>query len=527
VPASALRPRFAALLRLAAAAAVLAFGPARAGAAVAPYEAENPAGPATRLDGLVEARLAQLGVAPAAACSDAVFLRRAHLDLTGTLPTEPEVRAFLADRSPDRRAALVDRLLATEDFADYWAMRWSDVLRVKAEYPVNLWPNAAQAYHRWIRDAFRTGLPLDRFARDLLTTSGSNFRAGPANFWRAVPDRRPAGLARAVALTFLAARVEAWPPADLEAFARLFGQVACKGTREWKEEIVVFDPSLPAPGPGARFPDGTPARLPPGTDPRAAFADWLLAPENPAFARAVANRAWGWLFGRGISHPVDDLRPGHPPDNPALLDHLAATLVASGYDWRALLREIVTSRTYQRSSLAATDDPRAATAFAFYPPRRMDAEVLLDAVNQVTGGTDAFTSPIPEPFTFVPPGTRAVALADASVTSPFLELFGRSPRDTGEDGERDNTVTAGQRLHLLNSTHLQRKLEQGPALAALLRGPDPVERLYLAILSRPPTDAERALAQAHLQRAAPGATRRAGRDLAWALLNSPEFQLRH
>ncbi len=504
-------------------AAILGCAAAVASAA-SPFEADREAGPRTRVDELVEIRLAALGLAPAPPCSDAVFLRRVHLDLTGTLPTEPEARAFLA--SPDRDA-LVARLLASPAFDDYWAIRWADVLRLKAEYPVNLWPNAAQAYHRWIRDAFRERRPLDAVARDLLTASGSNFRHGPANFWRASADRRPAGLARVVALTFLGQRVESWPPDRLESFALLFGQVAYKPTREWKEEIVLFDAARPAPGPAARFPDGSPAAVPPGTDPRAAFADWLLTPGNPAFSRSVANRAWGWMLGRGLVHPVDDLRAGNPPDNPALLDHLAAEFVASGHDWRALLRAIARSRTYQRSSLARSDDPRAEAAFAHYPARRLDAEVLLDAINQVTGTSDPFTSAIPEPFTFMPPGTRAIELPDSSVTSPFLELFGRPARDTGEAAERDNAVTPAQRLHLLNSSHLQRKLDQGPALGALLRGPDPVERLYLALLARPPTAAEREAVRAHLAAAPAGAARRAARDVAWALVNSAEFQLQH
>ncbi len=502
----------------------------RVGASAAPtpspYEASNYTTPRSRIDELVQADLAVLALAPAPPCSDAVFVRRIFLDTIGTLPTADEARAFLADRAVDKRAALIDRLLAREEFADYWAMLWSDTLRVKAEFPINLWPNAAQCYHRWIRDAMHDGLPLDGFARELLTANGSNFRVGPANFWRASANRQPAGLARVVALTFLGERVETWPPEKLAAFAPLFSQLSTKATREWKEEIVFFDASLPAPPLTTRFPDGSPVTLAPGQDPRAAFADWLLRSDNPRFARALANRVWSWVFGRGIAHPADDLRPDNPPANPALLDHLAASLVAHRYDLRAFLREVLNSQTYQASSLAPTDDPRAAAHFAFYVPRRLDAEVLADAINQVTGTHENYTSAIPEPFTFIPTEQRAIALPDGSITSAFLEKFGRPTRDTGELAERTaTTTTAAQRLHLLNSTHIQRKLTQGPALAALLRRKQPVDELYFTFLSRPPTSAERdAVARYLRDHPQP---RRASLDVAWALLNSDEFLLRH
>lgn len=498
---------------------------AAAAPATAPFELAAEATPRGRIDELVFADLAAFGLAPATPCSDAVFVRRAFLDVIGTLPTAAEARAFLADRSPAKRAALIDQLLARDEFDDYWAMKWSDVLRVKAEFPINLWPNAAQCYHRWIRDAVHDAMPLDQFARELLTANGSNFRVGPANFWRAAANRQPAGLARVVALTFMGSRVESWPAERLESFAPLFSQLAWKGTREWKEEIVFFDPTLPRRGPPPCFPDGTLAAIPADADPRGVFADWLLRADNPVFARALANRAWAWLLGRGIAHPVDDLRPDNPPVNAPLLDHLAARLVALRYDQRALFREILNSQTYQLSSLAPTDDPRAETHFAFYAPRRLDAEVLIDAINRLTGTNESYTSAIPEPFTFIPAEQRAIALPDGSITSAFLEKFGRPSRDTGEEAERNNTITAAQRLHLLNSTHLQRKLEQGPALAAILRRKQPIEELYLAILSRPPTPAERAAAAAYLR--AQQTPRRAGLDVAWALLNSAEFLHRH
>jgi hypothetical protein len=222
---------------------VTLFPPPAAAAAAASnvFEQAGWATPESKLDRIVFRRLAKLGVTPVP-CSDAVFLRRAHLDVIGTLPTADEARAFLQDPSPGKRTALIDRLLARPEYADYWAMKWSDLLRVKAEFPVNLWPNAAQAYHHWIRTAVRDNLPYDQFARTLLTANGSNFRVGPANFYRAVQNRTPEGIAATVALTFMGTRTEAWPTNQLAGMAAFFAQVSYKPTREWKEEIVFWNP---------------------------------------------------------------------------------------------------------------------------------------------------------------------------------------------------------------------------------------------------------------------------------------------
>lgn len=495
-----------------------------------PYSSSPRSAPLSELDRLVLADLERLGIPPAALCSDAVFVRRTFLDVIGTLPTAREVRAFLEDPAPDKRARLVEHLLARPEFADYWAMKWSDLLRVKAEFPINLWPNAAQAYHRWILASVRTNLPLDRFVRDLITASGSNFRDGPANFYRAMQNRDPVGIARTVALTFLASRAEHWPSNRLAGLAAFFSQVGYKSTGEWKEEIVFHDPSRATNGlwRSAAFPDGVPARITPGQDPRVVFADWLVSRTNPWFAQALANRVWAWLLGRGIVHEPDDFRPDNPPTNPALLEYLARELVTSGYDFRHLLRVILNSQTYQRSCVPRSSDPRAAAHFAHYSLRRLDAEVLIDALNQITGTTESYTSVIPEPFTVVPEDVRAIALADGSVTSPFLELFGRPPRDTGLEAERNNQPSAAQRLHLLNSTHIQRKLEQGPRLRELIAGhhaaAETLTELYLTVLSRPPTDEERAAVTEYVRTRN---AREAFLDVAWALINSPEFLYRH
>ena len=323
--------------------------------------------------------------------------------------------------------------------------------------------------------------------------------------------------------------------------------------------------------PAPVFPDGTRPRLAPGEDPRGALVDWMLRPEQPWLARALVNRTWGWYFGRGIVHEADDIRPDNPAANPALLAYLEREFIAARYDLKQLARMILISHTYQRSSLRADPRAEAEACFAFYPARRLEAEVLADAINQITGGTDSYVSPIPEPFTYIPANVRAIELPDGSITGGFLEKFGRSPRDTGRAEERDNAISAAQRLHLLNSSQVARKLEQGPALKAVLKkvpknaekagggaaggagsgtgggavgsvgvgggggggagagagagggasgggGVDSVvDRLYLTVLSRRPTAEERA-------RVAAGVSMN---DLAWALVNSPEFVYRH
>ncbi len=520
------------MLLLALALLAATVGTAAPGAGPNPFEGPVAGAPQNEIDKLVFGKLAKLGIQPANLCSDAVFVRRAYLDVIGTLPTAWEAREFLLDRSPNKRRALVDRLLQREEFADYWAMKWSDLLRVKAEFPINLWPNAVQAYHRWIRTARKENLPYDRFTRELLTSSGSNFRVPQVNFYRALQNKEPPGLAQAVALTFMGTRAEKWPKDRLAGMAAFFSQVGYKSTSEWKEEIVFFDPGLATNGlaPAARFPDGTPARLAPDRDPREVFADWLLEPKNPWFARNIVNRVWSWLLGRGIIHEPDDIRPDNPPCNPELLVFLEKELVAAHYDLKHIYRVVLNSQTYQLSSIPRTDTPEAEANFSHYPLRRVEAEVLIDALNQITGTTEKYSSPIPEPFTFIPEDQRSIALPDGSITSSFLEMFGRPPRDTGLESERNNRPTAAQRLHLLNSSHILRKIEQSRMLQYQLQpGKTPREiavGIYLGILSRFPTEAELKTVAAYAQAGA-GARREAAVDLAWALINSAEFLYRH
>ena len=501
------------------------------------FELPEPPTPQGRIDELVFAKWKQLGIEPANRCSDAVFLRRAYVDVLGTLPTVDEARAFLNDKSPDKRKKLIDTLLDRPEFAEYWAMKWSDLLRVKAEFPINLWPNAAQAYHRWLRHAIRANMPYDQFVRELLTSSGSNFRVPQVNFYRAMQSKDPKGIAQAVALTFMGTRADKWPAERLDGMSAFFLKIGRKPSGEWKEEIVIFDPyktdapapeakpgpktpaerraakakPKPVPPPKPVFPDGTPVEIAWDKDPRVVFADWLIKPDNPSFTRPIVNRIWCWLQGRGIVHEPDDFRPDNTPSNPELLDWLAQELVRNKYDLKHIYRLILNSSTYQLSPIPKSKHPEAGVHFASYTVRRMEAEVIIDALNQITGTTESYSSIIPEPYTFIPETRRAIALPDGSITSSFLELFGRPPRDSGMEAERNNRVTAGQRLHLLNSSHVRNKLRDGPALKKLIQEEKATENIYLAILSRFPGESD-------------GGD---GETLAWTLINTTEFLFRH
>jgi len=539
------------------------------------FESSTWTTPETAIDKIVFRKLAKLGIKPLP-CSDAVFVRRAFLDVIGTLPTSSEARQFIEDKDPEKRTELIDRLLAREEFPYYWAMKWSDLLRVKAEFPVNLWPNAAQAYHHWIVTSIRDNKPYDQFVREMLTANGSNFRVGPVNFYRAIQNRTPEGIATTVALTFMGTRTDSWSDRKLlPGMSVFFSQVSYKPTREWKEEIVFWDankePAPPAavsnapaatnklPGqvtnsppkqatnaappvasekPVSRvpqvaiFPNGTKLKtLPADRDPREVFADWLITPENPWFTTSIVNRIWSWLMGRGIIHEPDDIRPRNLPSNPELLAYLQKEFVAGKYNMKQIYRLILTSRTYQISSIIPKCNlSKAEPSFAFYPLRRLDAEVLIDAINRITGTSDLYTSPIPEPFTFIPDNKPAIALPDGSITSPFLELFGRPARATGMENERINRILPTQRMHLLNSSHIQRKLEQNPNLKAIVKAnPKPravMEEIYLTVLSRYPSAEEINNAEVYAKSGVVKGND-AWIDLVWALINSDEFLFRH
>ena len=507
--------------------------------------------PPHSIDEIVLSTLKAKRIRPSELCTDEVFIRRVYLDTLGTLPTPGEVRRFLADQDPAKRDKCVDLLLQRPEFAEYLGLKWGDLLRVKSEFPSNLWPNAVQTYDRWIRDSFRANKPYDQFVRELLTASGSNFRAPPANFYRAFQDRSPRQIADNVALVFMGVRLSelGLSEAQLLGFSAFFSKIGYKGTDEWKEEIVFFNPDgtllNPIDGKPVRpmLLDGKVFELPVDQDPRVAFARWLTAPENPWFARALVNRIWHWLLGRGIVHEPDDMRASNPPWSPPLLAFLEKELVGHQFNLKHIYRLILTSRVYQFSSVPNSKNKSDSAGFSHYRIRRVEAEPLLDAINQITGSGEKYTSSIPEPFTFLPDDQRAITLADGSIELPFLELFGRPSRNTSYESERVSAPSVFQAQHLLNSSHIQRKIEKSwvlnqmiTARAKAIAKPDAqvlkqenkklTEELYLRILSRYPSLSEVELTDAYL--ASPKRTfTQSVHDLTWALINSKEFILKH
>ncbi|MFC1782045.1 DUF1553 domain-containing protein [Planctomycetota bacterium] len=495
-----------------------------------PIEEGAKASETDNIDTLVMGSLRSKGIKPAVVCPDEVFIRRVYLDVIGTLPENAAVRFFLADRRLDKRARLINELLERDEFADYWTLKWGDLLRVKAEYPINLWPNGVQAYNRWIHDAIKNNMPYDQFARELLTSSGSNFRVPQVNFYRAIQGHESSAIAGAVSLTFMGVRIEKWPADKRLGMEVFFSRVSYKQTAEWKEEIVMTDPAQTG-SLKAVFPDGVSVQIAAGEDPREVFAEWLIRPENPWFARNIVNRIWFWLLGRGIIHEPDDIRQDNPAVYPELLTFLEKELIKSNYDLRYIFRLILNSDTYQQSSIPRSDHPDCEKLFAYYPVRRLDAEVLIDALCLITGTQESYSSVIPEPFTFIPEENRSIELADGSITSEFLEMFGRPTRDTGLESERNNNPTDAQRLHLLNSTHIQNKIERSPKLRRLINTAKGnrnllINSIYLMVLSRYPTQGELTTAKKYMLTEGLN-NRQAMNDLVWALINTKEFLYRH
>lgn len=502
--------------------------------------------PNNRIDELVFARLQKLGIVPSEVCPDEVFLRRVYLDTIGMLPTPDEARAFLADKDPKKRSRLIDQLLERNEFIDYWTLRWGDLLRIKSEYPVRVWPRGVRTYYNWVRESIARNKPMDQFARELITANGSNFRVGPANFFRAMPTRDPQSFAETTAVLFMGARIgcarchghptENWALDDVLGMAAFFSKVAIKTTLEWKEEVVFHNPWGQVYHPKTRavvkpkFLGGDTLDLAPEEDPRGKFADWLTSPQNPWFARALANRVWFWLFGRGIVHEPDDLRSTNPPSHPELLDYLAQELVSHKYDLKHLFRLVLNSKTYQLSSKPNGSNRGDLVHFSHYLLRRLGAEQFLEAVCQVTGTTEEFASWIPVPPTILPRGTRATQIFDGDIKHPFLDLFGRPSRDTPYECQRNLESSVRQSLHLLNSDHFEGKIAGSQTIQRLLQANKPdaeiVDELYLSALARFPRADEKAKALEYLTKKK-DARAQAVQDLCWALLNTKEFMFNH
>ncbi|MBP5511499.1 MAG: DUF1549 domain-containing protein [Kiritimatiellae bacterium] len=421
---------------------------------------------------------------PSGDASPAVLVRRLFLDLAGRIPRVEEAKEYVNAWDGLSRRKLVERLLASDAFADYWSMRFCDILRVKSEFPINLWPNAVYVYHRRIRLFVQNDEPWDAFMRALLSATGSNFRDAEVNFFRATARRTPEGLAESAVRTFLGEEYADLPPAEQERYAGYFRCVRMKPTREWKEEIVYLDPSDPS-----------------GLTP-AAFADFLLGPARNRFAAAFVRRVDGWMLG------LEKPDPAH-----------VKIFKENGFRLKPLVRAIACSGRYGRGSVTGG-----------FPCRRIDAEVLDDMLCDLTGAKRDYQSIAPEPFTFLPPERRSVLIEDGSITSAFLLLFGRPSRDTGRLSERHNEVTAKQRLFLYNSGQLYQRLSRITENKAFRNRAmrNVVQDLYWRFLSRPATHPEMEMLLAHFHSLPKGKEKwRFPRDVAWALLNTREFLYQH
>lgn len=518
-----------------------------------PYENGKSFSPHGQIDKLLQQSWQKNGLTPAKMSSDAVFLRRIYIDLIGTIPTIDETREFLEDKSIDKRSKLIDTLLEREEFAQYWSLKWCDILRVKSEFPINMWPNAVQVYHHWIWDALRNNMPYDKFAREMLTASGSNFREPAVNFYRGTQDKTPAGFAKIAALTFMGTRIEKWPEKERQEFEKLFSRIARKKTDEWKEEIIFLNPE-PSSLMTVNMPDGKQLEVKPDQDPRVVFADWLINKNNPWFTQVIVNRVWYWLFNRGLVHEPDDFQlegktnRGNPPVNPELLNYLAKKFADSGYNLKELYRLICNSAAYQQSCIPTCKLKEAEQYFAVYPIKRLDAEIIIDTLSYLGNVQPQYMSVIPEPFTFIPKEQRTIFLADGSISSSFLETFGRPARDTGLLLERKDDTTYAQRLYMLNSPTILYRVCNTKKLKDIFkqaRGKPKkvIDDIYLLTLSRYPSKDELLTIRENFKNLFPELSKRKkqkkisknkrrevykfGMGLIWTLLNSKEFMFQH
>ena len=503
--------------------------------------------PSARIDALVEKKQRQLGLAPSPLCDDRTFIRRLGFDLIGTPPAPQEIVAFLADKSPNKRAKLVDAVLARPEYADYWTLKWGDLLRSNR---TNLGVKGMWSFTNWIHSQLQQNRPADRFIHDLITAQGSTYTNGPSNYYRVAGN--PQDLAETTSQVFLGVRLqcarchhhpfEKWSQADYYQFAAFFARVGIKGSNEFglfgNEQIVrindggeVTHPKTGAvmhPTPlGVRLatlPGGKAPDADAGGDRRQMLADWLVGKNNRLFARNLANRYWGYLFSKGLVNPIDDQRVTNPPTNPELLDLLADELVRSRFDLKHLLRVICCSRTYQRSSEATPQNAQDELFFTHYLPRRLSAESLLDAIDFACGTREKYPD--------LPSGTRAIQLPDPAVSSDFLDMFGRPQRLIACECERMAEPNLSQALRLMNGDLVNRKVaESGGRIAKLIaahRSDSTIlDELYLTALDRPPRTKERNQVLGLLAFAPTTDRKQVFEDVLVTLLNSKEFLFNH
>lgn len=486
------------------------------------------------IDTDVFAKLKKLRIPPADLCSDQVFVRRAFIDILGTIPTIEESEAFLADPDPEKRAKLVDTLLERPEFSELWAMKWAEILRV-AEIPNVLDRKGMHRYNDWLRQAITSNTPMDQLVRELLSAEGGNFTNPAANFYLIESD--PLMMAENVAQVFLGIQIkcaqchnhpfERWTQNDYYSFAAFFAQVGRKASSDPRESIIFNK------GAGEVQHINTKQNMAPkflggevpdlqGRDRRVVLAEWITSPENLWFAKNLANRVWEHFFGSGIVDPPDDVRVTNPPTNPQLHDELGAKMIEYNYDLRKLVRDICNSYTYQMSTHPREPENNDPRNFSQAQVRRLSSEQMLDAIVKVTGNDVKFKN--------LPKGARAVQVAGGDSGVYFLSVFGRPARETVCTCERRSEPNLAQSLHLINGDTINGAIKgKGGLLDSLLAAETPpdqiIDRLYLAAVSRHPDEEEKNQMNAYV--AGAENKREALEDVFWSMLNSKEFIFNH
>ena len=487
------------------------------------------------IDELVNQKLQSLNLPPSPRSSDEEFIRRAYLDTIGVLPSAREVREFLASEKVDKRDALIESLLHREEFVDYWTYKWSDLLLVQSK---NLKPAAMWSYYRWVRNNVAANTPWDALVRRIMTAQGSTLENGGANFFVLHDD--PRLMAETTSQAFLGMSIncakchnhpmEKWTNDEYFGFANLFARVRTKaGTTDGENVVFVANqgdviqplrgkPQPPRPLEGKALP------IEDESDRRDELAEWLTSPRNPYFTRSIVNRIWANYYGVGLVDAVDDLRVTNPASNEELLSAAAKFLAENKYDLKALMRAILQSETYQRTSRALPENMGDTRFYSRYYPRRLMAEVLLDTVSQVTGS--------PTQFKGYPEGWRAIQLPDSNVESYFLKSFGRPDREKTCECERTAEPSVTQVLHISNGDTLNKKLTaKGNRLEKLLAekvAPEKIiEEIYLGALSRYPTSPEKTKLMKAIEEAGEKDSRQVLEDIYWAVLSSREFLFSH
>jgi hypothetical protein len=503
------------------------------------YPVENLAAPRNFVDELVYKKLQALGLPASGLADDATFLRRVTIDIAGRLPTREEAERFLADQDPNKRDKVIDSLVNSADYADYFANKWSAVLRNKRrqdfDKPVTF------AFHNWIRESFLENKPYNEFVREVLAASGETVRNPPVAWYREVKDQ--SAQLEDTAQLFLGLRIqcarchhhpfEKWSQQDYYGFSAFFAQVGRKkgptignqANDRIYHRVGTAVARNPKTGQDVK-PTGLgsePFNLPPDADPRHAMVDWMERSDNPFFAAALVNRYWKHFFGRGLVDPEDDMRVTNPASNPELLDALAKDFIDHKFDLKHLVRTITQSRVYQLSAEPNDYNASDRQSFSRFYPRRLNAEVLLDAVDQVTGSATRFNG--------APLGMRATQLPDSGFESYFLTVFGRPESSSACECERSSEANLAQSLHLLNSGEIQNKLTAGNGTAGQLAADKSrpheakLRDLYLATFSREPVAEELTVALSHIEKTQDD--KKAYEDIVWALINTKEFLFNH